>query len=380
MDIYKKSLELHKKNHGKIEIKSKVKLNSRDSLSWAYTPGVAQVSREIAKNPSVAFDYTIKSNTVAVVSDGSAILGLEENGALPALPVMEGKCAIFKEFADIDAFPICLDTQNKEEIIKTVKHIAPVFGGINLEDIKSPKCFEIEKRLNKELDIPVYHDDQHGTAIVVLAGLINALKIIKKDIKKVKIIMAGAGAAGLAVADFLVFAGVKNLTVVDTAGAIYNGRLNDMNLAKQEIAEKTNPNKTHGYLDKVLKDADVFIGLSRPKVLKPAWISLMAKNPIIFALSNPEPEILPHLALKAGARVIATGRSDFPNQLNNALAFPGVFRGALDARIQNITNKTQLKAAQTLASLIRIPRQNHIIPDIFDKRIVPAIAKAIKNK
>lgn len=379
MTIYKKSLKLHKKHCGKLEINSKIKLNKKENLSWAYTPGVAEVSRQIFRNKKAVYDYTMKGNTVAVVSDGSSILGLNARGAAEAIPVMEGKCAIFKEFAGINAFPICIDSFDIEEIIKTVKLISPIFGGINLEDICSPRCFEIEKRLNRELDLPVFHDDQHGTAIVVLAGLLNALKITKKDLGKIKIVITGAGAAGIAVAEFLLYAGVKNLAIVDKAGVIYKGRKRDMNPIKQKIAKRTNFKKIHGKLNKVIKNSDVFIGLSRPKVLKPRYIKLMNENPVIFALSNPEPEILPHLALKAGACIVATGRSDFPNQLNNALAFPGVFRGVLDARVKNITLKMQLRAAYALASLVKKPCPNYIIPDIFDKRVVPAVAEAIKK-
>ncbi|NQU77196.1 NADP-dependent malic enzyme [Candidatus Falkowbacteria bacterium] len=379
MSIYKKALTLHKQNRGKLEIKSKVKLTSHRNLSWAYTPGVAQVSREIYKNKKTAYDYTIKANTVAVVSDGSAILGIKETGALPALPVMEGKCAIFKEFADIDAFPICLDTHDTEEIIKATKLIAPAFGGINLEDIAAPQCFEIEARLRKELDIPVFHDDQHGTAIVVLAGLLNALKVVKKDLRKIKIVISGAGASGTATAKFLLYAGVKDLILTDSRGIIYSGRKQGMNPSKRDLAKKTNHNKIKGGLDAALKCADVFIGLSRPKVLKPHWIKLMDPDPIVFALANPEPEIMPLSAEKAGAHVVATGRSDLHNQLNNALAFPGLFRGALDARLKNISDKVQLKAAHALASLVPHPHSHRIVPDVFDKRIVPAIAKAISS-
>jgi len=379
MDIYKKSLEFHKKYRGKIEVKSKIKLDSPKVLSLAYTPGVAEISRQIFKNRKNAYDYTIKRNTVAVVSDGSAILGIKETGALTALPVMEGKAAIFKEFAGIDAFPICIDSFDENDIVKTVKLIAPVFGGINLEDIKAPKCFRIEARLKKELDIPVYHDDQHGTAIIVLAGLINALKIVKKDLPKIKIVISGAGAAGIAVAKFLFFAGAKNIILVDSKGIIYEGRKNNMNLEKEMIARRSNRKKISGDLSVALENADVFIGLSRPKLLKPKWISLMNKNPVIFTLANPEPEIMPNLAFKAGAKIVATGRSDFPNQLNNALAFPGVFRGALDAKIKTITDKVQLKASYALASLIKKPKPNYIIVDVFDKRVVPTIAKAIKK-
>ncbi len=377
MNINQLSLLLHKKQGGKLEIKSKVPLKNKRDLSLAYTPGVAEVCRVIAKNKKKIFDYTIKKNSVAVVTDGSAVLGLGNIGPEAALPVMEGKAILFKEFADVDAYPICLKTQEIEEIIKIVKAIAPGFGGINLEDICAPRCFIIEERLKKELDIPVFHDDQHGAAIVVLAGLINALKVVGKKINQVKIIISGAGAAGLAITKILLSYGAKNIIIIDSRGTIYQGRKN-LNFVKKEIAKKTNQNRIKGGLEQALNQADVFIGVSQGKILKPEWIKKMNAKPIVFAMANPIPEIMPAEAKKAGAYIVATGRSDFPNQLNNVLVFPGIFRGVLDNNIKQITEKMKLKAALALANYIKKPTSDKIIPSPLDKKVAQAIAKSIK--
>ncbi|MBU1563556.1 NADP-dependent malic enzyme [Patescibacteria group bacterium] len=378
MNYYKKSLELHAKKKGKLEIKSKLPLNNKTDLSVAYTPGVAEPCREIAKNPAEAYKYTIKGNSVAVVTNGSAVLGLGNIGAQAALPVMEGKCVLFKKFANIDAYPICLDTQNPKEIIKAVKLIAPGFGGINLEDIKAPDCFEVEEKLEKELDIPVFHDDQHGTAIVTLAALINSLKIVNKKINKIKIIINGAGAAGIAVAKLLLAYGVKNIILIDSTGTIYPGR-EKLNSAKKEIAKVTNLKKENGKIEHVIKGSDVFIGISVANVLKSEWVKIMAPKSIVFAMANPVPEIMPNQAKKAGAMIIATGRSDFPNQINNVLAFPGIFRGLLDNRAKKVTLKMKLEAAKTLASIVKNPTPDKIIPSVFDKQIVKRISQSIKK-
>jgi len=378
MDYFKKSLELHKKKKGKLEIKSKFPLKNKNDLSIAYTPGVAEPCRQIAKNPSDVYKYTIKGNSVAVVTNGTAVLGLGNIGPQAALPVMEGKCLLFKEFADVDAYPICLDSQNIEEIIKIVKVIAPGFGGINLEDIKAPECFEIEERLKKELDIPVFHDDQHGTAIVILAALINALKVVNKKVGQVKIIINGAGAAGIATAKLLLSYGVKNIILLDTQGAIYKNRAG-LNPAKKEMAQRTNLKKLKGRIEDVIEESDVFIGLSAPKVLKKEWVRMMASKAIVFAMANPVPEIMPQEAKQAGAAITATGRSDFKNQINNVLAFPGVFRGLLDGRIKQVTEKMKITAAQTLASLVKNPTPDKIIPAVFEKNIAKKIALSIRD-
>lgn len=378
MDYYKKSLIEHKRKKGKIETKSKVPLKTKKDLSIAYTPGVAEPCKKIALNPKDAYKYTIKGNSVAVVTNGSAVLGLGNIGALAALPVMEGKSLLFKKFANIDAYPICINSQDKEEIIRTVELISPGFGGINLEDIKAPDCFEIEKRLIKKLDIPVFHDDQHGTAIVILAALINALKIVNKKIEKIRIIINGAGAAGIATSKLLLSTGAKNIILIDSLGAIYQGRTN-LNPAKKEIASKTNLKKEKGRIEHVIQKADVFIGISVAKVLKKEWASQMAKDSIIFAMANPIPEIMPDEARAAGAKVIATGRSDFKNQINNVLVFPGIFRGLLDARAKTVTQKIKLEAARTLASIIKKPIPDKIIPDVFDQSVVKKIAQSVKT-
>ncbi len=380
MDVYKQSLELHKKYRGKIETKSKIPLENKKDLSLAYTPGVAEPCREISKDKALAYEYTNKGNTVAIVTDGSAVLGLGNIGPEAALPVMEGKAAIFKKFADIDAVPICLATQDSEEIIRTVKNLAPNFGGINLEDIAAPRCFEIEERLKKELDIPVMHDDQHGTAMVVLSGLINALKITKKEKATLKVVVSGAGAAGTATALLLLAFGVKNIIVCDSKGALAKSR-EDLNDAKQSLLQKTNPDNVSGDLKTVLRGADVFIGVSAPNILRAEDVRTMNADPILFALSNPTPEIDPEEARAGGARVIATGRSDFSNQVNNALIYPGVFRGALDARARNITEAMKLTAAEVLANLIsdKDLADLRIIPDIFDERVVSAVSAAVRR-
>lgn len=376
-DIYKQSLAFHRKHHGKIEVASKISLVSKEDLSLAYTPGVAEVSREIAKDPALAYEYTLKRNTVAVVSDGSSILGLGNLGAHAAIPVMEGKAAIFKEFAGIDAFPICVITQDTEEIIALVKNIAPCFGGINLEDISAPRCFEIEERLRAELPIPVMHDDQHGTATVVLAGLINALKLRGSQKDTVRVVMSGAGAAGTAITKILLEYGFKDIIVCDSQGAIYEKRAG-LNGEKVLLARITNGEKKEGSLAEMLRGADIFIGVSRGGILTKEMVQGMAEKSIIFALANPTPEIMPDLAREAGAFIVATGRSDFPNQINNALVFPGIFRGALDNRIKQFTPSMFVRAAESLASYVTNPTPDQLLPLLFDKGIVAAIKNAIR--
>lgn len=372
-----KALKLHKKLQGKIRIEPAMKVKNRADLALVYTPGVAAVSNEVAHNPKSAREYTMKGRTVAVISDGSAVLGLGNIGALGALPVMEGKAALFKTFANVDAVPIVLDTQEPEKIIETVLRIAPAFGGINLEDISAPKCFEIERRIIEELNVPVMHDDQHGTAIVVLAGLINALKVAKKKIENAKIVISGAGAAGTATAYLLRAAGAKHILVLDSKGIIGIYR-NDLSRHKTELAGFTNPEDVQGGLVEALTGADVLIGVSGPGLANASHIRLMAQNAIVFALANPTPEIMPDEAKKGGALVIATGRSDFPNQVNNSLAFPGIFRGALDNKVTRITEEMKLKAAKALAGLVKKPTAQKILPDMFDKRVAPAVAKVIR--
>ena len=375
-DIYKESVKLHREKRGKLEMKSKVSLATRTDLSLAYTPGVAEVCRVIAKDRKETRNLTMKGNTVAVVTDGSAILGLGNLGAAAALPVMEGKCILFKEFGGIDAMPICLDTQDEEEIIKTVKYLAPVFGGINLEDISAPRCFTIEERLKRELDIPVMHDDQHGTAVVVLAGLINALRLRGSERGQVKVVMNGAGAAGIAVAKLLSKAGFGDIVVCDSRGALYEGR-EDLTAVKTELARLTNKKKIKGELGDVIRGADIFIGVSIGNILDKGMIKSMNERPIIFALANPIPEIMPEAALAAGAFIVATGRSDFPNQINNVLAFPGIFRGALDNGVAQITDAMFIRAAESLAAVIKEPKTDGVLPDVFDKEVVKAVATAI---
>jgi malate dehydrogenase (oxaloacetate-decarboxylating) len=376
-DYNKLALALHKKLKGKLSVVSKGKLETRDDWSTMYSPGVGAVSSYIAKYPKEAREYTIKKNTVAVISDGSAVLGLGNLGALAALPVMEGKCAIFKEMAGVDAFPIVLDTQDPEEIIKIVKAIAPTFGGINLEDISAPNCFVIEERLKKELDIPVMHDDQHGTAIVVLAGLINASKVVGKKLETLKVVIVGAGAAGRAVTLMLQKAGISNIIVTDSKGAIYAGRP-DLTGYKKELASTTNAEKLQGDVMSVVSGADVIVGVSGPGTIAPAHIEKMAEKSIVFALANPIPEIMPEDAKRAGAMVVATGRSDYANQVNNSLAFPGVFRGALDRNVRAITDDMKLAAAKKIASLVKAPTAEMVIPPVMTPGLVKAVASVIR--
>ena len=377
-DYDKMALAAHKKMQGKLEVVSKGKLKTRDDWSTMYTPGVAAVSSHLAKHPKDARLYTIKRNTVAVVSDGSAVLGLGNIGPLGALPVMEGKCAIFKEMADVDAFPIVLDTQDTEEIISIVKAIAPGFGGINLEDIGAPRCFEIEERLKAELDIPVFHDDQHGTAIVVLAGLINASKVVKKKLEKLRVVIVGAGAAGRAIALLLAKAGINEIIVVDSKGIIYEGR-SGMVAYKKELAKVTNRNKVKGEVLGAVDGADVLIGVSGPGTISKHHIEKMAPQAIVFALANPIPEIKPDDAYQAGAAVVATGRSDYPNQVNNSLVFPGIFRGALDKGVNAITDSMKLAAAKKIASLVKKPTAKEIIPGIMTKDLAKKVASTVKK-
>jgi len=373
------SIELSKQIGGKIEVRSKVKL-SRGNFPVLYTPGVADVSKAIAGNKSLSFQYTIRKNTVAVISDGSAVLGLGNIGPEAALPVLEGKALLFKELAGVDAFPIALSTQDTEEIIRTIKIISPTFGAINLEDISAPRCFEIEERLKKELDIPVFHDDQYGTAIVVLAGIINALKVVGKDIGKIKIAISGAGAAGTAITKLLTEYGAKNIILCDTKGSIYIGRKDSMSDSKKEIAKITNPENIKGSIWEVIVGADVFIGVSAPNILKAEDIRKMNKKGIVFAMSNPEPEIMPEEAKRGGAYIVATGRSDYPNQINNVLVFPGLFRGFLDNGIKIISDNDKINVAKAIASLIKDPNAGNIIPSVFDKRVVKKVSDVFKNK
>lgn len=372
------AIELSKKIGGKIEMQSKRKL-TKENLSVLYTPGVAEVCKAIAKNKKLSFDYTIRKNTVAVVSDGTAVLGLGNIGPEAGLPVMEGKALLFKELGGVDAIPIVLATQDTEEIIKIVKALAPTFGGINLEDISAPRCFEIEKRLKEELAIPVMHDDQHGTAIVVLAGLINALKVVKKDIKKIRIVISGAGAAGIAIMNLLMNYGAKHIVMVDSTGIIYKERPQGMNDFKVEVAKITNPQNLQGTLQDALRGADVFVGVSAPNLITHLDVSTMNKDSIIFAMSNPIPEIMPDEAKRGGAAIVATGRSDFPNQINNVLVFPGIFRGALDTRTRKITELHKIKAAVALASLVKKPNRGKIIPDALDRRAAKVVASVFKK-
>ena len=378
MDIYKKSLERHKKWQGKISTHVKSIIQNKEDLSLAYTPGVAAPCKEIVKNPDNLYDYTIKGNTIAIVSDGSAVLGLGNIGPHAALPVMEGKAVLFKEFADLNAFPICLKTQDSEEIIQTVINISPVFGGINLEDISAPRCFYIEKRLKEILNIPVFHDDQHGTAVVVLAAIINALKLINKSLKECKVVINGAGAAGIAIAKLLISYGFEEIILCDINGALYMGAAN-MNTEQALMAKLTNPKNEMGDLRKVIVNSDIFIGVSAPDIVDRQMISSMNSDAIVFAMANPIPEILPEEALKAGARIVGTGRSDFSNQVNNVLAFPGIMKAAVEARKQ-ITDQVKLQAAQALASFIPEEQlsESKILPYPFEKGIAQHITNAIK--
>lgn len=373
--IYKKSLKLHKKHHGKLSVESKIKLRDKSMLSMAYTPGVAAVCKAIAKDKNKARDYTIKRNTVAIVTDGSAVLGLGDLGPLASLPVMEGKAALFKEFGKVDAFPICLDTKDTEEIIKIIKNISPVFGGINLEDISAPRCFEIEERLRKELSIPIMHDDQWGAATVTLAALINANKLRGGDIKDLRIVLSGVGAAGVATARLLHSYGIKKTLFIDSKGVINNNR---KNLTKEKISLLKNSKLKNTYKDlpEALVGSDVFIGLSKPNVLTKDMIKTMAKNPIIFALANPDPEIDPKIAKEAGAFIIATGRSDYKNQINNSLVFPNAFKAMLDYNIKQFNNNIFIKIAEALAKSVKNPTTNKIIPSMFDENARKNVYKA----
>lgn len=373
-----RSLEAHKKTGGKISIQSKMPLETKEDLSIAYTPGVAEPCSAIAQNRMASYDYTSKGNMVAVVSDGSAVLGLGNIGPEASLPVMEGKAVLFKKFADIDAFPIVLDTQDTEEIIQAVKAIAPTFGGINLEDIAAPKCFEVEERLKEICNIPVMHDDQHGTAIVTLAGMINAMRVTGKELGDLKIVINGSGAAGVAIVKLLQHVGVKDVIMCDSKGTIYEGR-HHLNPIKKKMAKITNDTGVKGSLSDALYDADVFIGVSAPGVLTGDMIKRMKEDPIIFAMANPIPEIMPDEAKEAGARIVATGRSDFPNQINNVLAFPGMFRGVLDARAHNFTYDMFVAAARAIANGVENPTEEEIIPSPFDERIPRIVAETIEK-
>ena len=378
--VQEKALAISKQMHGKFETHSKVPVNSMADLSVAYTPGVAAVCTEIAKNPESVYEYTSKRNLVAVITDGSAVLGLGNIGPEAAIPVMEGKAILFKQFANVDAIPLSINTQDPDELVKHIAALAPSFGGINLEDISAPRCFEIEKRLQEILNIPVFHDDQHGTAIVVLAALYNALKVAGKSIESAKVVINGGGAAGLAIADMLLAAGVKDLKIVDKIGILSE---DDTSLPPHHLAmaKRTNKSKQKGTLEDAVKGADVFIGVSAPGVLKPEWVKTMAEKSIIFAMANPTPEIFPDEAKAAGAYIVGTGRSDYPNQINNVLAFPGIFRGALDARAKNITLAMQLAAAKGLADIITPEKLSVdcILPNAFEPNVAKVVAESVKN-
>ena len=377
MDYMKESLKKHYEWKGKLEVSARVRTDSREALSLAYTPGVAAPCLAIAEDESLAYELTRKWNTVAVVTDGSAVLGLGNIGPLAGMPVMEGKCVLFREFAGVDAVPVCLATQDTEEIIATVKNISPSYGGINLEDISAPRCFEIERRLKEICDIPVFHDDQHGTAIVLAAALENALKVVKKSISSARLVINGAGSAGIAIADFLLSMGAEDLVVCDRAGVLSaDGSV--FNPAQVALAARTNPRKVSGGLADAVKGADVFIGVSARDVLSEDMVRSMAKDAVVFAMANPAPEIAPELARKAGARIVATGRSDYPNQINNVLAFPGIFRGALDARASDINDEMQQAAVHALAGLVESPDEENILPQAFDPRVAPTLAAAVK--
>lgn len=380
MTINEKALELHEKWNGKLDTVSKVQVKTREDLALAYTPGVAEPCKVIAEDPEAAYRYTIKSNTVAVVSDGSAVLGLGNIGPLAAMPVMEGKAVLFKEFGGINAFPICLDTQNTEEIIETVVRIAPAFGGINLEDISAPRCFEIEERLKKLLNIPVFHDDQHGTAIVVLAGIINALKVTGKKKEDCRVVVNGAGSAGVAITKLLLNYGFPHITMCDKTGMLCKG-MEGLNWMQEKMVEVTNLEHKTGTLAEALKGADIFVGVSAPGIVSQEMVASMNKDSILFAMANPVPEIMPDLAKAAGARVVGTGRSDFPNQVNNVLIFPGIFRGALEGRATAITEEMKLAAANAIAALVDDSELNdeNILPAAFDPRVADAVSKAVKE-
>ncbi|MEE0920698.1 MAG: NADP-dependent malic enzyme [Lachnospiraceae bacterium] len=380
MTIQERALELHKEWNGKLETVSKTPVKSREALSLAYTPGVAEPCKVIAENKEAAYQYTMKANTVAVVSDGSAVLGLGNIGPHAAMPVMEGKAVLFKEFGGINAVPICLDTQDTEEIIKAVTWLAPAYGGINLEDISAPRCFEIEERLKEILDIPVFHDDQHGTAIVVLAGIINALKVVKKEKENCKVVVNGAGSAGVAITKLLLTYGFKNVIMCDKVG-IVSDKTEGLNWMQEKMAKITNPNGETGNLADAMKGADIFVGVSAPNIVTPEMVSSMAKDSILFAMANPTPEIMPDVAKAAGAKVVGTGRSDFPNQVNNVVAFPGIFKGALEGRATQITEEMKLAAANAIASLVPEDELNedNIMPEAFNPKVAELVAEAVKS-
>lgn len=381
MSVFDESLKLHEKNKGKIEIISKVKVENKEDLSLAYSPGVAEPCKRIAENKENVYKYTSKGNMIAVVTDGSAVLGLGNIGPEAALPVMEGKAILFKEFAGVDAFPICLDTQDTEEIIRTVKLLAPGLGGINLEDISAPRCIEIESRLKKELDIPVFHDDQHGTAIVVTAGLINAYRFLGKNLKDARVVVNGAGAAGSSICKMIKELGVSDIIAVDKTGILNRDDIKDYNELHKELAEITNINNKKGTLSDALEGSDIFIGVSAGNILKKDMVKKMNKDAVIFAMANPVPEIMPEDALEAGAVIVGTGRSDYPNQINNVLAFPGLFKGALEAKSKKITEDMKIEAAKAIAYILNDDdlKKDYIIPDVFDKRVVESVAEAVKK-
>ncbi len=380
MSIDEKAIFLHKQWHGKIETTSKAPVKNREDLSIAYTPGVAAPCRIIAEDPDAAYTYTLKANTVAVVSDGSAVLGLGNIGPEAAMPVMEGKCVLFKEFGNINAFPICLSTQDPDEIVAAVKAIAPTFGGINLEDISAPRCFEIEERLKKELDIPVFHDDQHGTAIVVLAGIINSLKITGKKKEDCRVVVNGAGSAGIAIAKLLLRYGFTDVTLCDRQGILRSG-MKGLNWMQESMMEVINPRGLSGSLADALKDADIFVGVSAPGIVSKEMVASMHPDAILFAMANPVPEIMPDEARAAGARIVGTGRSDFPNQVNNVIAFPGIFKGALEGRATQITEEMKLAAAEAIAGLVSDDQlsEEFILPEAFDPRVAQAVSAAVKR-
>ncbi|HAM06979.1 MAG TPA: NAD-dependent malic enzyme [Ruminococcaceae bacterium] len=380
MDLKEKALAMHKEWNGKLETIAKSKVNSREDLAIAYTPGVAEPCKVIAEDKEAAYTYTMKANTVAVISDGSAVLGLGNIGPYAAMPVMEGKCVLFKAFADVDAFPLCVRSNDVDEIVNTVRLLAGSFGGVNLEDISAPRCFEIERKLKECCDIPIFHDDQHGTAVVTAAALINALKLTGKKLDEVKVVTSGAGAAGIAIIKLLVSLGLKRVIMCDRKGAIYEGR-EGLNAEKQEMAKICNLDKEKGSLEEVIKGADVFIGVSAPGAVTEEMVKSMAEKPILFPMANPVPEIMPDLAKKAGAAVVGTGRSDFPNQINNVLAFPGIFRGALDCRASDINEEMKVAASFAIASLVSDSELNadYILPEAFDKRIGKTVAEAVKK-
>ena len=380
MDKKEFALKQHEQWHGKIEVISRAKVTNRDELSVAYTPGVAEPCLEIAKDTELSYKYTRRSNLVAVITDGTAILGLGDIGPEAGMPVMEGKCALFKTFADVDAFPLCVKSKDVDEIVNCVKLISGSFGGINLEDISAPRCIEIERRLKEECDIPVFHDDQHGTAVVVLASVLNALKVVGKDITKIKAVVNGAGSAGMAITRLLVSRGLKNVIMCDKYGSLYRGN-SQMNPEQAKLAELTNPDNLDVDLKNALKDADLFVGVSAPNILTEEMVKSMAPDPVIFAMANPVPEIMPDVAKKAGTRVVGTGRSDFPNQINNVLAFPGIFRGALDVRATDINDEMKIAASEAIAAIIKDDELNedYIIPDAFDERVAKNVARAVSK-